>query len=144
MYRRHGSCLFLSALLCVITVGCGGSGEEVVRARGKVTNAGQPLQVEGRDLGLGMVKIELYPIGDDGQQSTNPEGTVADADGSFEVPGRDGNGIPPGKYRIVLRQWDPYPQVDKLKGRFDEQNSQIVREITGKEEILIDVSKPEG
>lgn len=43
-----------------------------------------------------------------------------------------------------VRQWDPYPQNDKLGGEFSEANSRIVREIGGGEDISIDVSRPEG
>jgi len=140
--------LFLSALLCLATTGCGGGGERTVSARGKVTDAGRPLLVKDRDLGLGTVVVQFYRIGDDpkgaGRQSTDPEEAEVDADGNFKVPGRSGDGIPPGRYRIAVRQWDPYPQVDRLKGRFDEKNSPIIREITGEEDIVIDVSKPQG
>lgn len=143
---RHAArfLLLLSGPLCLAVAGCGSGAEKVVRVRGNVTDAGRPLDVEGRDIGVGMVKVEFYRIGEDGTQSTDPEGTVADADGNFDVPGPNGNGIPPGKYRIAVRQWDPYPQEDKLGGRFDPENSPIIRQITGGEEILIDVSKPEG
>ncbi len=142
--RMHSWHLFLSAAMCFVAAGCGDDGEQTVAVRGTLTNAGRPLEVEGRDLGLGMVLVQFYQITDDSQQSTDPEEASVDAEGNFEVPGRTGNGLPPGKYRIVVRQWDPYPQVDKLGGRFDEKNSQIIREITGEEEISIDVSKPEG
>ncbi len=144
VYGSHRSYMLLSAVLCVVAAGCGGGGERTVAVRGKVTDNGWPLQVADRDLGLGMVLVQFYGIGDDGQQSTDPEEAEVDAEGNFEVAGRAGSGIPPGKYRIAVRQWDPYETVDRLNGRFDEENSQIIREITGEEEIVIDVSKREG
>jgi len=136
----HSVCLVLPLLFIV---GCG-KGEHVVKVKGQVTNAGKPLQVAGRDIGLGMVQVEFVRIGEDGQPVGNREGAVADDDGRFEIYGRDGAGIPPGKYRIAVRQWDPYPQHDKLDGRFAAGNSTIVREVSGNEDILIDVSRPEG
>jgi hypothetical protein len=141
--RAHRLCLFWSALLCAVTAGCSG-GDPTVSVRGKVTEAGRPLQVQGRDLGLGAVLVQFYRIGDDGQQSADPEEAEVDAEGNFRVPGRTGRGILPGKYRIAVRQWDPYPRVDRLQGRFDEKISPIIREITGEEEIIIDVSQPDG
>jgi hypothetical protein len=76
---------------------------------------------------------------------TATPGWPTDTDGtSYTVPGRSGNGLPAGKYRIVVRQWDPFPDFDRLGGRFDEQNSPIIREITEDTEINIDVSRPEG
>ncbi len=144
VYRADSWIWCFFAVLCLVTAGCGDGGADTVYVRGKVSDGGRPLEVEGREVGLGMVLVQFYRIGDDGQQSTDPEEAAVDAEGNFEVPGREGSGISPGKYRIVVRQWDPYPQVDKLGGRFDAQNSQIIREVTGEEEIEIDVSKPEG
>ncbi len=134
----------LGGAMGIAAGGCGGSGEEVVEAKGRVTDAGNVLQVEGRDIGVGYVRVEFYRIGDDGQQATESEGCVVDENGNFSLRGATGNGIPPGKYRIAVRQWDPFPDVDRLEGRFDAENSPIIREVTGQEDIVIDVSKPEG
>lgn len=136
--------LIAGGLVCLATGGCGSGGGETVQAKGRVTDAGKPLEVQGRDVGIGVVRIEFYRIGEDGKQATEPETAVADEDGYFDLPGRDGHGIPPGKYRIAVRQWDPLPDVDRLGGRFDAQHSPIIREVTGREDIVIDVSKPEG
>jgi hypothetical protein len=138
----HPSSLW-PALLCLVVAGCGG-GEKTVPVRGRVHSAGEPLHVKGRDIGLGMVQIQFYRLDEDGQQSTITAEAVANADGRFDAPGRQGRGIPPGKYRIAVRQWDPYPQVDKLQGKFDEKRSRVVREIPGEGDLDIDVSKPEG
>ncbi len=132
--HRLGQTLIGALLVGALMAGCAPQGEKVVRVKGRITQAGQPLEVQGRDLGLGSVQVLFYRIGDDGKQDTNGEGGPVDENGYFTVLGRDGRGIPAGKYRIAVRQWDPYP-TDKLQGRFDEQNSPI---------ILIDVSKPEG
>lgn len=132
-------------LVCLVAAGCGGGGDEpVVRASGRITAGGQPLHVEGRESGAGAVEIKFLRIESEGEEAAQAAITQADADGYFEVPGADGNGIPPGKYRIVIRQWDPYPQIDKLGGKYDEENTPITREITGEEEILIDVLRPGG
>ena len=130
-----------SALLCPISAGCGGGAEEAVPAKGRLLDAGKPLEVRGMEAFAGMVQVEFYRIGPDGQVSDVPETAVADRDGYFDIGAR---GLAPGKYRIAVRQWDPYPDVDKLGGKFDAKNSPIVREITGEEDILIDLSKPEG
>lgn len=142
--NRTLRCLTLLLATLPLFVGCGGGdAEETVTARGRLTNAGQPLTVQGMDVGIGMIQVEFYRIGPDGKQLETPETATVDADGYFNVTGR-GGGLPPGKYKIAVRQWDPYPQVDKLQGRFDAQNSPIVREITGDGDLLIDLSKPEG
>jgi hypothetical protein len=133
------------AALCGLALGCGGrGGGDLVKVKGRLTNAGQPLTVRGQDVGLGVIELGFYRMPDNGPQSTDPESARLEADGRFTVPGRNGQGISPGKYRIVVRQWDPFPDFDKLKGQFDAEHSSIVRTITGNEEVLIDVSKPEG
>ncbi|NQT17597.1 MAG: hypothetical protein HQ582_32885 [Planctomycetes bacterium] len=132
-------------LVCLVAAGCGGGDDEpVVRASGRITAGGRPLHVEGRESGAGAVEIKFLRIESEGEEAAQAAITQADADGHFEVPGADGNGIPPGKYRIAIRQWDPYPQIDKLGGKFDEENTPITRQITGEEEILIDVLRPGG
>jgi hypothetical protein len=133
----------VAVLLCLLVAGCGGGGQRAVPVRGRVTDAGKPLHVAGRDVGIGMVVVQFYPVGEDGKApSLAAEAQVA-ADGTFDAPGRDGRGLPPGKYLVAVRQWDPFPGVDKLGGRFDETRSKIVRQIDGGE-IVVDVSKPEG
>jgi hypothetical protein len=131
------------ALPLLFMAGCS-KGERVVQVKGRVTNAGQPLHVAGRDVGLGRVQVEFVRLSEDGHLVGNREGAIADEDGRFQVYGRDGHGISPGTYRIAVRQWDPYPQLDKLDGRFTVDSSPITREVTGAEDVLIDVSRPEG
>jgi hypothetical protein len=133
----------LAVLFALLATGCGSGGEPAVPARGTVTDAGEPLHVAGRDVGIGMVVVQFYRLGDDGQAASLAAEAQAQADGAFDAPGRDGRGLPPGKYLIAVRQWDPFPTTDKLGGRFDEKRSKIVRELDGRE-IVIDVSKPEG
>ncbi len=137
-------CVCVALLLPLAVVAGCHKGPAAVAVKGQVTNAGQPLHVAGREQGLGMVQLECLRLGEDGRTTADAEGAVADDQGRFEVHGRDGKGILPGKYRIAVRQWDPYPQNDKLGGKFSEANSRIVREISGGEDINIDVSRPEG
>ncbi len=139
---RWRSCI--ATLGCLLAIGCGKApSENLVQVNGRLTNAGQPLKVQRQDVGLGLIQLEFYRL--DGQkQSTDPETAHLDEHGHFTVPGRTGHGIPPGKYRVAVRQWDPYPDFDRLKGRFDAEHSPIIRQVSGREEILIDVSKPEG
>jgi len=131
-------------LITLLLTGCGGKAkDDSVPVRGKVTNAGTPLKVNRPDVGLGYVELHFYRINADGSVSTDPADAAVEESGSFTVRGRDGNGLPPGKYKITVRQLDPAPDNDKLQGRFDLKNSRIVREV-GDQEIIIDVSRPEG
>ena len=136
-------------ILCGLsTAGCGPKMPNegpVVTIRGRVTNAGKPLTVQGRDIGLGFVAVLFCRCQGEGASAATGGGIYscqADADGNFKVVGRFGNGIPPGKYRIAVRQWDPFPQHDALDGKFDENCSPILREINRSDFLEIDLSKP--
>jgi hypothetical protein len=132
-------------LLCGMLAGCGGGPKgDSVPVRGIVTSAGAPLKVNRPDVGLGYVEVHFYRIADDGSVSTDPADAAVDELGNFTVRGRDGRGLPPGKYRITVRQLDPAPDNDKLGGRFNLKNSKIVRDVSPDQEIEIDVSRPEG
>jgi hypothetical protein len=132
-------------LITIVLVGCGGGPkDDSVPVRGQVTNAGAPLKVNRPDVGLGYVEVHFYRIADDGSVSTDPADAAVDESGNFTVRGRDGHGLPPGKYRITVRQLDPAPDNDKLQGRFNLKNSKIVRDVSPDQEIVIDVSRPEG
>ncbi len=133
---------FCIALLVCLVGGCTATKKlpNRVKVVGRVTSGGAPLHVERRDIGLGMVTIGFFPIVEDGPlvEATSAQ---ADAEGNFEVI----DGLEPGKYLISVRQWDPYPQIDRLQGRFDERNSKIIRDFSGDEaELVIDVSDPES
>jgi len=128
--------LFVPCLvLCLAASGCGGGGSKVT---GKVVNNGQPFSLSDK----GLIQLLFIPEGhDQGQQfpaSTNKP------DGSFEVAGPEGKGLPPGKYRISVQVFDPYPTTDKLDGKFLKEKSPIVKDISGSQSITIDVAKPEG
>jgi hypothetical protein len=139
MKQRIGYCL-----VTLLLTGCGGKAkDDSVPVRGKVTNAGAPLKVNRPDVGLGYVELHFHRINADGSVSTDPADAAVEESGNFTVRGRDGRGLPPGKYKITVRQLDPAPANDKLQGRFDLKNSRIVREV-GDQEIMIDVSRPEG
>jgi hypothetical protein len=132
-----------AALIIAAVAGCGAPRDGALPVRGKVTMGGAPLAVKGREIGLGYVEMHFYRIRDEGSVDTEPADAAVEESGEFTVRGRDGHGLAPGKYKITVRQLDPAPDNDKLGGRFNRQNSRIVREVSG-EEIVIDLSRPEG
>lgn len=132
-------------LTLLFQAGCGEEGyglANAVKLTGTVTDGGTPLHVEGLENATGMITVGFCPIEGDGKGQARVEATSAmvAADGTFEVV----DGIQPGTYLITVRAWEPYPQIDKLKGKFSEQRSKIIREIAGDTELEIDVSNPEG
>jgi|YNPMSStandDraft_1061717.scaffolds.fasta_scaffold43994_2 hypothetical protein len=132
-------CLLAWGSLVGLLIGCGGKGQEpAVRAKGRIVMNGKPLVVspQNRQVGIGYVRVEFYRLGPDGRTGDPVGGMVVDENGYFELMGR---GIPPGKYRIAVYHHDP---DDKLGGRFDKDHSPIVREVTGNEDLIIDLAKP--
>jgi hypothetical protein len=144
MKRSARRTVWLAAwvVTCLLLAGCG-SQERKVIVKGRVSKGGQPLTV--KDTVLGRVVVKFVPLNEpDPAKAIGPQtALVNQQDGTFEVKGNDGKGIPPGKYRIAVYQYEPMP-TDKLQGKFGEKNSRIEREVTGGEEIDIDVGKPAG
>jgi len=129
----------LPLLACLALAGCGAE-ESGVEVRGRLTQDGKPLVVDPqqREIGIGGVEICFHRIGEDGKPTGQGEMTQADAEGNFDLPDR----ITPGRYRIAVKHL--VGGSDALLGKFDQHNSPIVRQITGGEEIVIDLAKPEG
>jgi len=152
-HRRPHTVAILTALaLCTaLLVGCGkddGAGGPRVKPKGRILKGGLPLQFTENP-------NSRLPPGDPGMQvlfikvGTADAGTeipakIIDAkDGTFELTGGDGKGIPPGRYRIAVIL-APVGGTDVFKGKFDKTNSKIERDITGNEDLVIDVDKPTG
>lgn len=125
--------VLLFALLAL--TGCGGpKGPVTVSCEGTLLKNGQPLQVAQREIGVGQVTLEFIPVDDTGP-APQPYGAHVDAAGKFSMPG----GIPPGKYKVVVRQWDPFDTVDRLQGAYAKDKTPLVFDIDGKSPINIDL-----
>lgn len=115
-----------------------------VGLQGKVVRNGQPIPIATPGPMVGWVEIGFHPM--DSSGAVSPQGIKVGVkpDGTFmKESSTDGTGIMPGKYRISVRAWDPYPTVDTLNGQFDENNSKITREINAKSgPIEIDLANP--
>jgi hypothetical protein len=122
-YQSSFRCLLL--LVGVALVGCGGGSSSAVRVTGKVTHEGKPLEVKAM---VGKVNVVFEPM-DASVNGGSKEYAVYKPDGSFEVPGKDGRGLPPGKYRICIMQYDSFPGPDSLKDKFGEGKSPLIREV---------------
>jgi hypothetical protein len=123
-------------VLVLIALFLSGCGDGRIKARGRIVKNGAPFQLgEGEGLRIVFAPVEA--------SGATYESYVAvfNKDGSFQVMGRDGKGLPPGKYRVALEHLKK--KQDLLKGAFDGQNTPIVREVTdGSNEIVIDLDHP--
>jgi hypothetical protein len=141
--------------------GCGRG--DIIWVTGVLQKGGQIYQPpEGR-------KLALYfcPIKDDMSRDPSGEMEMADynsKDGSFTVPGVDGQGIRPGKYRIAVVETLRREERDKLKkpgkrnpkqqridndtnfldSTFGERSSPFVRDLRASTNLTLDMSSPTG
>ncbi len=155
-------CALLGMVVCATIAGCSSGPKEgpVVLVTGKLTKSGVPLEVK-KGSGPGGVEVVFGEYMDAGKRPSPSKTFTAsvDDDGSFKLSGRFGRGIPLGKYRIGVHQWEPFQQkpgtkmpkgmsakgVDLLQGQFDDLTSPIVRDITEKDKTIeIDLAKPSG
>ncbi len=122
------------AVLAAVTLvsGCGSS--DAVRVTGKVIKDGQPYPVAAGQW------LQLFPVEADSEK-TGIYLANLDKDGFFEFPGKEGNGVPPGKYKLTAKLVT-YKNRDKdlLNSTFNELNTQVVRDVTGPTSITLDLS----
>jgi hypothetical protein len=139
--------------------GCGG---DTIHVTGVLQKGGEKYNVPDDH------KLALYfhPMADG--TSAKPSGDVEMADydardGSFTVPGRDGYGIRPGKYRIAVVESLRREALDQLKqgkalkagqkkridketnlleDTFGENTSPFVRDLRSSTKLTLDMAKP--
>jgi hypothetical protein len=140
-----------------LLIGCGTKEPDApkVSARGKIVNKGQPWKVKAEETPAAPKGTKAPPgappgVGGGGVQITfSPVGSFPGADavfakidpatGTFEVPA-----ISPGKYKISLGIAGQMGGGDPFDGKFVPTVSKIERDVDGKAEIVIDISKPTG
>jgi hypothetical protein len=158
MLTRASGLLLVISVLCL--GGCGGG--DSIWVTGVLQKGGEMYKPPDGH------KVALYFCPMAGEASTSPAGDVEMADydsrdGSFTVPGRDGYGISPGKYRIAIVETLRREALDELKkstkpkkGRtppirddtnflessFGEQTSPFVRDLKSSTKLTLDMSKP--
>jgi hypothetical protein len=137
--------------------GCGGGNN--IWVTGKLLKGGAVyVPPEGQNVYITLVAMETKDAA--GKPMPPGDTYVANLDrktGAFTVPGRDGWGVPPGKYRIAVTQkmsretFDAVAakakkgtkgldrETDTLGNKFGIETSPIVRELTGAQEIAVDL-----
>jgi hypothetical protein len=131
--HSRGIALFL---LCALALsGCGG--DDKLRARGRVVKGGAPFTVPEEEY----VRVTFYPIPADGGRPNNTYvATYSNGDGTFQVVGADGKGLPPGKYRVSVEH--ERGRKDLFKGAYDAERSPFVFDVdSAGKEIVIDLDR---
>lgn len=156
MRRSPGLWILLSAL-CL--AGCGGGNN--IWVTGVLQKDGAVYKPpEGRKLAL-----YFYPMAGGASGNVSGDAEMADydaTDGSFKVPGPEGYGIPPGKYRIVVAETLRREALDELKkaskpkrgekrltndtnlleASFGEKTSPFIRDLSKSTKLTLDMAKP--
>jgi hypothetical protein len=145
--------------LLVAAPGCGSS--DRIRVSGKVVRGGAAVACPpDRMLGITLIAIDVKDNEGRGVAAGEPyPAEVNPADSTFVVPGPDGSGILPGRYRVALIQKPTAAAVlaaqekagkkktirrdtDFFKNQFSAANSPIVRDLGASCDLLIDSDHP--
>jgi hypothetical protein len=128
-----------------------------VVASGKVLEGGSAVAIPDYEEGENCLQVEFFPLDESGNLAAQAQSFSADVaeDGSFEVEGDMGEGIPPGKYRVAVRRVGEESEGEDEEedeggsgsadpwAKFNKENSPFVVEVPG-EDIVIDLSKGGG
>jgi hypothetical protein len=127
---------FALALIALALVGCQ-KGDGRLNAKGRLLKGGAPFTVSAPEF----VRVTFFPVSAEGGPPQNTYIAAFDpAEGTFRAVGPDGNGIPPGKYRIAIEH--SRKRKDALNGAFDGNRSPFVFDIdSDSAEIVIDLDK---
>jgi hypothetical protein len=138
----------LAALVVFWAVGCGGS-DGRVPVSGRLLDGGRPFRFEASKVKLppgatglppGTSPVQITFIPADGGDSA---GAVVDVTAwTFQVPGPDGKGLRPGKYKVALTGGVGGP--DYFGGKFAADRTPVVRDVKAGEEVVVDVARPQG
>ena len=126
-----------AVLSVLLASGCGG-GTPLQVARGQILVDGKNYQVGTRE----QLLVVFYP---DVESPNTTYPAEVKPDGSFQTMGREGQGIPPGKYRVSISS--PYGGGSAtIPPELGLPTSPIVREVIQGKATLepIDIMKPSG
>jgi hypothetical protein len=128
--------LLAMAFVLALSSGCS-SGPPRVKVTGQLVKGGSPVKPDpNRSL-----RVIFVPEGVQGAALTTYPALITTETETFEVGGRDGNGIPLGRYRVRLASSDPSPsaRIEALLDRFGTDKSPIVVEVKDATPLTIDL-----
>jgi hypothetical protein len=125
--------ILLAALLAgVFLPGCGG----LVKPAGRVVKGATPFLAEEDEV----LHITFAPVDVSGTSFTSYPAEYHREDGTFRVLGKDGRGLPPGKYTVTVELLKNRKNV--LRGRVNAGTSPLQFEVAGSSsDLVIDLGK---
>lgn len=122
------------ALAAMVLIAAAGCGDGRLQTRGRVVKGGVAfVPPEGE-----FVRVTFYPM-----SATTGDAYAAEVrreDATFRVAGKDGSGMPPGKYRVAVEH--DRKRSDLLKGKFGVADSPFTFDVTASTgEIVLDLDK---
>jgi hypothetical protein len=120
------------ALCLVMVSGCG----RPVPVSGRLLYNGEPLTGRGPD-DITMTFCRVVDGKDQWAELKRVD--VNQEQGTFQLP----VGLVPGTYRITVHQRDPQTGKDRFQDAFRQGTSPLLREVTGKDELVLDLARPE-
>jgi hypothetical protein len=125
----------VSLLISLFALGCGGSSR--IQAKGSILKGGQPYHTREGE-GLRIIFAPLDPP--TGMQYDSFAAAYDPSDGTFQVLGKDGQGLPPGKYRISLQLMSK--KEDLWAGQLMGKKSPFTCEVTpATDRVVIDLDQ---
>jgi hypothetical protein len=128
--------LFLGLALSLVGLGCLRS-LDFIKAKGRVVKGGQPyLAEEGQGMRIFFAPLEVPA----GSQYDSYAAVYDPKNGTFEVTGKDGKGLPRGRYRVDIQLMKN--KEDLLNGKLMGANSPLTLEVKGtSDELVIDLDQ---
>jgi hypothetical protein len=140
-------------------VGCGSNNR--VRVEGVLLKGGSPLTPpDGASNQMVFVAMDVKGDSEKAIGANEPFAAILNEDGTFDVPGPDGTGIPRGKYRVsVTQKYRTKHTIDTpkrsgeasidrdtdlLRDRYSPTTSPLVVEVTTSEKLTLDLDHPPG
>jgi hypothetical protein len=124
----------MAIVLAITVVGCGSS--KTIKVTGRLVKNGQPYIITEKE-GL---RIFFAPEGMPEGKYDSYSAEYDRSDGTFHVTGKDGEGMPPGNYRIALEL--RLNRSDEFRGEFSASKSPLTCLIdSSNRDIVIDLDQ---
>jgi hypothetical protein len=121
-------------LIAITTIGCNSS--KTIKVKGRLVKNGQPYIIGENEA------LRIFFVPENAPESSYESfSAVYDhSDGSFRVTGKDGQGMPPGNYRISLEL--RLNRSDQFHGEFSSKKSPLTCAIdSSNQDVVIDLEQ---